>query len=317
MAKTPFIVTPELTAIAVAYRQGNLIADQVLPYVPVDTTSFKYRKFALADDFTVPGTKVGRKSAPQQVEFGETEATDSVDDHALDSGVPNSDIEAYERGRAAGQTGATDPQARATMQVMSLVKTARERRAADLVFNPATYGTGNKLTLSGTSQWSDFTNSNPQTAIMDALDSMVMRPTIAVFGRATWSKLSTHPKLCAAVFKNGTNAGVISKQAFADLFELEDVFVGDGWINTAAKGQAPTVTRLWGKHAAFLHRNMQADSQFGITFGFTARFGNPVGGYIDDPDMGMRGGRRVRAGESVKELVTANDLGFFFQNAVN
>ncbi len=314
MAKSPFIVVPELTAIAVAYRQGNLIADRVLPYVPVNTVEFRYKKFGLADDFTVPATLVGRKGSPQQVEFGETEATDAVEDHALDAPVPNADIEAYERARA---SGVTDPMMRATGQVMQLVLTAREKRVADLVFGAGNYAaTTNKSTLSGTTQWSDHSASNPQTAIMAALDGMVMRPNIAVFGRAVWTQLSTHPKINAAVYKSGTTAGVVSRQAFADLFELDEVLVGDGWINTAAKGQTPTMARIWGKHAAFLHRNMNADTQFGISFGFTARFGDRVGGYIEDPDMGMRGGRRARSGESVKELVTANDLGYLFINAV-
>ena len=76
------------------------------------------------------------------------------------------------------------------------------------------------------------------------------------------------------------------------------------------------MTRLWGKHAAFLHRNMMADTDFGVTFGMTAQFGDRVAGVIEDSDIGMRGGVRVRSGESVKELVTANDLGYFFQNAV-
>lgn len=316
MAKTPFVIVPELTAIAVAYRQQNLVADRVLPYVPVNTQEFRYKKFNLADDFTVPATLVGRKGAPQQVEFGETEVTDKCDDHALDGPVPNADQEAFERARAAGHAGVTDPMMRATSQVMSLVMTAREKRVADLVFNTNSYGTNNKVTLSGTGQWSDHVNSNPQVAITNALDGMIMRPNIAVFGRATWSQLAMHPKINAAVFKNGTNAGMVSRQQFADLFELEEVIVGDGWINSAAKGQPPTVTRLWGKHAAFLHRNMNADSEFGITFGFTARFGDRVGGYIEDPDMGIRGGKRVRSGESVKELVTANDLGYVFINAV-
>lgn len=314
--KTPFVVVPELTAIAVAYRQGNLIADQVLPYVPVNTQEFRYRKFALGDDFTLPATLVGRKGAPQQIEFGETEITDSTHDHALDAPVPNRDIEAYERAAASGQTGATDPMMRATSQVAQLLLTAREKRAADLVFNAANYAAANKATLSGTGQWSDYTNSAPQTAITAALDGMIMRPNLAVFGRRTWSVMSQHPKLCAAVYKNGTTAGSISRQAFADLFELDEVLVGDGWYNTAAKGQAPTMVRLWGNHASFVHRNKNADPDFGITFGFTARFGGRVGGYVEDPDMGMRGGKRARAGESVKELITANDLGYLFTNAV-
>ncbi|EHF7717022.1 phage capsid protein, partial [Salmonella enterica] len=60
-----------------------------------------------------------------------------------------------------------------------------------------------------------------------------------------------------------------------------------------------------------------ADTQGGVTFGFTAQFGSRVSGSIPDPDMGMRGGQRVRVGESVRELIVAQDCGYFFQNAVS
>jgi hypothetical protein len=102
----------------------------------------------------------------------------------------------------------------------------------------------------------------------------------------------------------------------ADQLELVEIYVGDAWINTAAPGQAATVSRAWGKHTAFLVRNQEADTQGGISFGMTAQWGDRVAGTIVDPDMGLRGGERVRAGESVKELITANDLGYFVQNAV-
>jgi hypothetical protein len=54
----------------------------------------------------------------------------------------------------------------------------------------------------------------------------------------------------------------------------------------------------------------------GATFGFTAQWGSKVAGSIEDKDIGMRGGARVRVGESVAEVLCANDLGYFFQNAV-
>lgn len=316
MAKAPFVIVPELTAIAVAYRQPKFIADVVLPRVPVSTKDFRYQKYALGDAFTAPETAVGRKGSPNQIEWGATEVTDSVVDHALDAPVPNDDITQWESARASGLSGAASPLMRATSQVQELIQTRREKRAAELVFNAANYAAANKVTLSGTGQWSDFTNSNPQTAIADALDSMIMRPNIAVFGRITWSVLSRHPKLCAAVFKNGSNAGLVSRQQFSELFELDEVQVGDAWFNTAAKGQAPVVTRLWGKHASFMHRNMNADTEFGMSFGMTAQFGGRIAGTIEDSDIGARGGVRVRSGESVKELITANDLAYLFTNAV-
>lgn len=314
--KAPFVIVPAMTAIAVAYKQPGFIADQVLPRVPVSTKEFRYQKYSLGDSFTVPDTLVGRRGQPQQIELAGSEQSDFCQDHALDSPVPNDDIEQWEKANSANLVASPNPLNRATTQVTELVATRREKRAADLVFNAANYGTNNKVTLSGTSQWSDFTNSDPQSAIANALDGMVMRPNIAVFGRMTWSVLSRHPKLCAAIYKNGTTAGSITRQMFAELFELQEVYVGDAWFNTAAKGQAPVVTRLWGKHASFMHRNMNADADFGITFGFTAQFGGKVAGTIEDPDIGMKGGQRVRAGESVKELITANDLGWLFTNAV-
>ncbi|PZP06597.1 MAG: capsid protein, partial [Sphingomonas hengshuiensis] len=37
---------------------------------------------------------------------------------------------------------------------------------------------------------------------------------------------------------------------------------------------------------------------------------------IEDPDIGLQGGNRVRSGERVRELVVAQDVGYFIQNAV-
>lgn len=54
-----------------------------------------------------------------------------------------------------------------------------------------------------------------------------------------------------------------------------------------------------------------------MTFGFTAQSGSRVANSIADPDIGMRGGQRVRVGESVRELIVAGDCGYFFQNAVS
>lgn len=318
MATKPFVIVPSLVAIAVAYRQGNLIADMVLPRVPVDTELFRYIKYGLADAFQSPDTRVGRKSAPNQIDWGSSEVTDQTNDEGLDTPVPNSDVEAWQRARAAGQgmVSQVDPLANATELVTQAVQNRREARTAGLVFNLASYAAANRQTLSGTGQWSDFVNSDPLPAIMDKFDGMVMRPNIAVLGRRTATKLRMHPKVCKAVFGNNTDAGMVPLRALADQLELDDIYVGDGWINTAKPGQPAVLTRAWGNHAAFLHRNMTANTRGGVTFGMTAQYGDKVAGAIEDPDIGLRGGQRVRSGESVKELITANDLGFYFENAV-
>jgi hypothetical protein len=151
---------------------------------------------------------------------------------------------------------------------------------------------------------------------MTALDSVLMRPNVMVLGRAVYTKLMQHPKLVKAFFGNSGDSGKVSKQFLAELFEMDEVIVGEGWYNSAKPGQTATMARLWGKHAALLVRDKQVSPEGGVTFGYTAEWGNRVGGRREDPDIGLRGGVRVRVGESVKELIVANDLGYFFQNAV-
>jgi len=311
----PFPLRPDLLAVAVAYKNGRMIADDVLPRVQTGGEKFNYFKYPIGEMFTVPETKVGRKGKPNEVDFTAQEVTDSTVDHALDDGVPLADIDNAKAQQAQGQN-VPDPEKRAAMGLTELIVLAREKRTSDLVFAAAQYGAANKTALAGVSQWSDFVNSDPVGAILAAFDGMIMRPTIAVLGRAVHTKVSTHPKICKAVFGNNTDAGIVTRQQLAALFELDDWLVGEGWINTAKKGQAANMARVWGKHASFLHRNMNATPEFGITFGLTAQWGGRIAGAEFDKNIGMRGGNMVRVGESVKELVTANDLGYFFENAV-
>lgn len=308
-ATKPFPVDPKLTAIAIAYRNPDvsLIADDVLPRTPV-AEEFKYLTYDKGQGFTVPDTRVGRKSMPNEVEFNATEVTDRVLDYGLDDIVPNRDLEVDNQG--------IDPLGIAVSFLTNLVNLDREQRVANLVFANASYASTNRATLSGTSQWTDKTNSDPIKAITDALDVPVMRPNIAVFGQQTWTALRRHPLLVQAVNGTAQNAGMITRQQFIDLFELQELYVGAGFVNSAKKGQALSLSRCWGKHAALLYRDRAAGPQQGATFGFTAAFGGRISGTIDEPKIGLTGAVRVRVGERLKELVTANDLGYFFENAV-
>ncbi|MGI0658056.1 phage capsid protein [Pseudomonas aeruginosa] len=308
MAIRPFPIDPKLTAIAIAYRNPDvvLIADSVLPRTPT-SQEFKWLEYDLAQGFTVPDTRVGRKSVPNEVEFKAEERTDKVEDHGLDDIVPNEDVEADNQG--------VDPLGNATAYLTNLVNLGREQRVASKVFNPASFSANNQATLSGTSQWS-HESADPVAAIGDALDSPIIRPNIAVFGQQTWTKLRRNVKIVQAIKGTAQGAGMVSRQEFAEFFELQEVLVGAGFVNQAKKGQAASMARVWGKHAAFLYRDRAAGPQAGVTYGFTAAWGNKIAGSIDEPKIGLTGSQRVRSGERAKEVICARDLGYFFQNAV-
>lgn len=307
----PFPVTPQLQAIALAYRNNTLIADAVLPRVQVGLQSFKYMSYPKGQFMTITETRVGRKSKPNEVEFTGTEVTDSTNDEALDDAVPISDI------NLAAAQGLPDPIGQAVEGITDLLLLKREVRAAALVLGAGSYAAANKNTaLAGATLWSAFATSNPINDIITGLDTCLMRPNVAVMGNQVASVLRRHPAILKAYNGNAGDTGIVPLQFIADLFDLEEVLVGQGWVNTAKKGQAVNLQRVWGKSLALIYRNKLANTQRGATFGLTAQYGQRIAGSEYDKNIGMRGGQTVRVGESVKELLMANDLGYLIADAV-
>jgi hypothetical protein len=308
MPKAPFPIDAALMAIAIAFGNQRMIADEVLPRSVVGKQEFKYLKHAMEEGFTVPDTKVGRKGRPNQVSFSASEETGSTEDYGLDDPIPQVDID--------NAPANYNPLGRATEGIMNLVELDREVRVAAKVFNANTYGVNNKVTLAGTDQFNDYVNSDPLGVLTDAMDSMVMRPNVMTIGRSAFSVLARHPQIVKAVHGNAGDSGIARRRDIADLLELEELLVGEAWVNTARKGQAMALARTWGKHIALTYRDKTADTRNGVTFGVTAQFGTRIAGSTPDQNIGLRGGQMVRAGESVQEVITAADLGYFVEDVV-
>lgn len=315
MSTTAFPVNPQLTAIAIAYRNpaAAMIADLVLPRRPT-AKKFTYTRYSADQGYTIPDTRVGRKSEPTQVDFGGTPINDEVVDYGLDDTIPNDEIEAFNAMPKA--PGAAGPDKVSTMMLTHLVELDRERRVAALIFNAASYAGGMSEALVGNAQWSDTANSDPVAKIGDSIDKPLIRPNTLVLGRAVWTALRRHPKIVQAVNNTQQGAGIASRQQVADLFELSQVLVGESFVNSARKGQAATFARVWGKSASLLYVDPNAATIDQPTFGFTAQWGSRIAGSMSDPKKGLRGSECLRVGESVKEVVSANDLGYYIATAI-
>lgn len=296
---SPLVIVPTLSAVAIKYRQKGLIADLVMPRSTVDSQEFIDLSDRMAEWMTPPDTQVGRTGAPNQLSNSVQDPTYlATVNQGLDEPVPNQD----------NLNGPKESALmRATSRVMGFVEQRRELRVAS-IFNTAgnfAYGTA----LSGTAQWSDYTNSDPLGDLLGYLDQPFMRPNKLVMGRAVWTVLSQHPKLINLGVSGGAvSTRRITRQELADLLEIDEIIVGDGWINTTAKGKTAVKSRIWGKICAGIYSDVsQLDNG---TWGYTAQFGQRVAGTIVDPDIGLYGGVRVRAGESVREVVPAKEFGF-------
>lgn len=315
LATAPFTVNPELTAVAVGFKntEDSLIADRVLPRVPTAET-FQWTEYDTAQAYTVPDSKVGRKSEPTQVTFNGTSHNDTVDDHGFDDFVPQRDMDVFNNMPKAA--GAINPEMLSTMMLSNLILLSREVRVAGIVFNTANYDAGLQDTLAGNDQWSDYVNSDPFEDLTTALDEPLIRPNKMIIGGLAWTKLRKHPKIVQAVYINPTGAGIVTRQQLADVLEIDEIIVGGSRVNTSKKGQAAVYARTWGKHCALIYSSQIAAQTFQPTWGWTAQFGPKFAGTIADPKKGLRGGNTIRVGEQVKEVVAAKGAGYFFEDVI-
>ncbi|MDF5999808.1 phage capsid protein [Pseudomonas aeruginosa] len=244
------------------------------------------------------------------MEFSATDETSSTEDHGLDAPVPQADTVSTTRRRTYNPW----PRHRADHQPDPA---RREARISKLVFNPTAMPRQQK----DTRVWHRSRSDPPATSlpeITDALDSAILRPNIGVLGRRTATILRRHPKIVKRIH-NGTlgDEGMVPMAFLQELLELEAIYVGEARLNIARPGQNPSLIRArWGRTPSFIYRDRLAGYPQRHHLRLDRPVGRSVSGSIADPNIGLRGGQRVRVGESVKELVTAPDLGFFFENAV-
>jgi hypothetical protein len=312
MPATAFPQDPALTALAIAYRNPDavLIADAVLPRTPVASTLFSYTSFNdLMKAFTLPNTQVGPTGRVNRLELDGQRVPGETSDEAIDVPLSFYDV------NASGQN--VNARELATQLGASIIQLRREVRVANLVFSGGTYPEGYKEQLSGDEQWDDDDYAgNALKTIAAGLDVPLIRPNAIAFGPKSWSVFRQLPEVVKAVHGNNGDTGFASRQAVADLLEVQEVLVGSGWLNTAKPGEAPNKTRAWGNHVAAFYRDRTAATVGGLTFGFTAEYGKRVAGSLEDKMVGMRGGELVRTGESVKELVVAPHAAYFWEDVV-
>jgi hypothetical protein len=109
----------------------------------------------------------------------------------------------------------------------------------------------------------------------------------------------------------------VTREQLAAALELDEIQVGEAFVNTAKKGQTASFQRAWGKHCALTYREVPTDASRATTWGFTAEFGPRIADTNFNKDYGgLEGGYKTRAGERVNEIVSAPDLSYFLQNVI-
>lgn len=249
---------PILSQFAIGYKNGRLIGDSVVPNVEVLTITGTFYKMGKEGFLLYNTTRPLRADAKKILSALETDTYACVE-NALEHPVDYSELEVAER---YGVGKVLSLKKRAGMIVSMALAVAREKAKADLLFGATNYASGNKVTLTGTDQWSDKNNSTPMddiyTGIKAARADMGIEPNTITFGYLSWDAFRNHPNVIAKI-KTTKNAFVTIEDA-KEILGVKNIFVGEAVYST----DLGVFTDLWGDNVALHYLPVEGELPEGV-----------------------------------------------------
>lgn len=255
------VIDPMLTAVARGFRaQRASVADVLFPIVSVSARAGRILSFG-PDDFKLMNTVRAPGAGTKRVQFGYASTSFALVDHRLEGAVP---IELQEEARA---VPGIDLASLAIRRVTNLMALEREKMAADLARNASNYGTDNKATLSGATQWSNA-GSDPFAAILAAKEVIRSqtgeRPNVLTVGPKVLTALRTHAKVLARISDSNDKPPATIAQLQA-LFELDQIIEGQAIYHTGT-----AFADVWGADAILAYTTPASMQEMGSpNYGYT------------------------------------------------
>lgn len=230
-----------LSNISIAYKNEGYVADQLFPIVPVDKQSDKY--FIFTKDFWFRNSVKERGPGGVYPEGGLQISNTNYEciNKGLSFPLPYETIENQDAGLDLEVSGAE--------WLADQFMLDREIKLAAKVFDASAWASS--ATKSGTSQWSDYANSDPIGDVhtgMEAVKKLTGRyPNTLMMGAEVWDKLKFHPDLLD-LYKH-TSAGVLTIDMVKKVFDgIDRLLIGSAIYNAAAEGASFDGGYIWPKN---------------------------------------------------------------------
>lgn len=264
------VIDPILSEVAQGYKNADMVGMALFPVAPVGQRggkilTFGKEAFRLYATGRTPGTNTKR------VQFGYAGAPFALEQHALEGVVP------FENMEEAAAVPGVDLGSGSVNQVQDIIALRLEASQAALATAAANYAAANKVTLAGTSQWSDFgAVSDPVKDIETAKEAVRLqigkRPNTIVMGASVFALLKQHPKIIDRLKYTGRD--VATPELLAALFGVKQVLIGDA----VYENDAGVMTDVWGKFVVVAYTETGGIADMGRpTYGYTYRLrGFPI-----------------------------------------
>lgn len=298
------VIDPALSNVSIKYTNSSFIADLIALPMKVSKQTGKYYVYDKAN-LRVDKTNRAAGSGANEVDFGLSTVAFACDDHALKSFVAD---EIQDQADAA-----LNPLIDETEGLTEKLLLDRESTLATMLADTAQLT--QNTTLSGTSQWSDYSNSSPiadvRTARATIHAATFKKPNTLILGKQVFDSLCEHPEILERV--KYSQLGVVTADLLARIFQVEKVLIGEAGANSAAEGATDSLSYVWGKHAivAYIAPTMGTKT---LTLAVTFTYGTREVRRWYEQD---REGTYVRVGkDNYVQKIVAVGAGYLIKNAI-
>jgi hypothetical protein len=242
MSASRAIVDKLLTNVSQAYIPEGFVCEQLLPQITVAQFTGKIGKYGTSH-LRIVNSVVGGKGRFRQVETIVRDSdTYSIEGHGLEGIVTLADYANVEK--------PFDAERDETMGISTVLWLEKEKGLADTLGSTAVMT--QNTTLAGTSQLSDYDNSDPigvfsaaRLAIFNGCGAIA---NVAIMDYIVWDKLRYHPDLLDALGFKYDRPGGLSEQEMASVLGVERVIIAKARYESANEGQTSVLASVWGKN---------------------------------------------------------------------
>lgn len=245
MAQMKAFVDKLLTNVSSAYMPEGCIAEQVMPMIESAQFSGKLGKYG-TNHLRIENTVVGGRGKFRRVETM-ARSTDAyqIEGHGLEGLVTKADYANFEK--------PFDAEKDETIGLTTLLLLEKEKGLADTLTNTSVIT--QNVTLSGTSQLSDYTNSDPigvfKTARAAVMDGCGRAPNIAILDWKVADVLKYHAKLLDVLGYKYNRPDGLTEVELARALGVQKVYIPECRYESAKEGQTSSLAPVWGKHIVF------------------------------------------------------------------
>ena len=255
------VIDPILSEIAQGYQNAEMVGMNLFPYVPVQQRGGKIISFS-KEDFALYNTARAPGANTRRVQFGYTAGNYTLEQHALEAVAP------WEHQQESSRVAGIQLASMAVRKTQNIIALRLEKAQADLATTAASYVASNKITLSGTAQWS-HADSKPSDAIETAKDAIRAqigrRGNTVLMGAAVWKSLRQHPAIIDRIKYTGRD--VVTTDLLAALWGVDRVIVGD----SVFADESGALADVWGKFVVVAYTKLgsvadQGEPSYGYTY---------------------------------------------------